>query len=116
MLMRVYLRAKRTKKLNCNFTKEENSSLVKNRKTQLEDDTGLAEILDVLLEKNGRFLRLTNVPAPDLDNMQDRGFTSFASNMIKPSVNETKWSSLLARIRALILYISLPGLSRNGPL
>ena len=45
--------------------------------------------------------------------------------MIKLSVNETKWSSLLARISALILYISiwifyfgpvkLPGLSRNGP-
>ena len=43
--------------------------------------------------------------------------------MIKPSVSETKWSSLLARIRALILYISiwifdsgpekLPGLSRK---
>ena len=46
--------------------------------------------------------------------------------MIKLSVNETKWSSLLARTRPLILYISiwifdfrpvkLPGLSRNGPL
>ena len=46
--------------------------------------------------------------------------------MIKLSVNETKWSSLLARTGALILYISiwifdfgperLPGLSRNGPL
>ena len=57
--------------------------------------------------------------------MQDRGFNSFASNMIKLSVNETKWSSLLARTSALILYISirkfdfepekLPGLSRNGP-
>ena len=45
--------------------------------------------------------------------------------MIKLSVNETKWSSLPARTRALILYISnwifnfgpekLPGLSRNGP-
>ena len=45
--------------------------------------------------------------------------------MIKLSVNETKWSSLLARTRALILYISiwifvfwpekLAGLSRNGP-
>ena len=140
MLIRVYLRARRTKKLNRNFTKEEDSSLVKNFKTKLEDDTGLAEIRDVLLEKNGRFLRLTNVPAPDLDKllvtrgpflespdnkrarkavvvyMQDRGFNSFASNMIKPSVNETKWRSLLARIRALILYISLPRLSRNGPL
>ena len=57
--------------------------------------------------------------------MQDRGFKSLASNMIKLPVNETKWSSLLARIRALILHISiwkfdfgpetLPGLSRNGP-
>ena len=46
--------------------------------------------------------------------------------MIKLSVNETKWNSLLARTRSLILYISisifdfgpvkLPGLSRNGPL
>ena len=46
--------------------------------------------------------------------------------MIKLSVKETKWSSLLARTRALILVISisifdfgpekLPGLSRNGPL
>ena len=45
--------------------------------------------------------------------------------MIKLSVKETKWSSLLARTRALIFYISiwifdfgpvkLPGLSRNGP-
>ena len=44
--------------------------------------------------------------------------------MIKLSVNETKWSSLLARTRALILYnsilifdfgpVKLPGLSRNG--
>ena len=57
--------------------------------------------------------------------MQDRGFNSFAFNMIKLSVNETKWSSLLARTRALILCIliwkfdfgpeKLPGLSRNGP-
>ena len=39
--------------------------------------------------------------------MQDRGFNSFASNMIKLSVNETKWSSLLVRTRALILYISI---------
>ena len=44
--------------------------------------------------------------------------------MIKQSVNETEWSSLLARTLTLILYISiwkfdfgpetLPGLSRNG--
>ena len=44
----------------------------------------------------------------------------------KLSLNETKWSTLLSRTRALILYISiwisdfgpekLPGLSRNGPL
>ena len=39
--------------------------------------------------------------------IKDRGFNSFASNMIKLSVNETKWSSLLARTRALILYISI---------
>ena len=46
--------------------------------------------------------------------------------MIKLSVNETKGSSLLASVRALMLHISisifdfgtetLPGLSRNGPL
>ena len=57
--------------------------------------------------------------------MKGRGFNSFASNMIKQSVNETEWSSLLARTLTLILYISirkfdfgpetLPGLSRNGP-
>ena len=45
--------------------------------------------------------------------------------MTKLSVNETEWSSLLARTRVLIVYISiwkfdfgpetLPGLSRNGP-
>ena len=29
--------------------------------------------------------------------MQDRSFNSFASNMIKLSVNETKWSIFLAR-------------------
>ena len=39
--------------------------------------------------------------------MQDSGFNSFASNMIKLSVSETKWSSFLARTRALILYISI---------
>ena len=58
--------------------------------------------------------------------MQGRGFNSFASNVIKLSANETTWSSLLARTRALILYFSicksnfgpetLPGLSRNRPL
>ena len=58
--------------------------------------------------------------------MQGRSFSSFASNMIKLSVNETERSSLLARTRALILYTSiwkfdfgpetLPGPSRNGSL
>ena len=57
--------------------------------------------------------------------MEDRGLNSFASNMRKLSVSETKWSSLLARTGAFILYISilifdfvpekLPGLSRNRP-
>ena len=57
--------------------------------------------------------------------IKDRGFNGFASNMIKLSVNETKWNSLLARTRSLILYISisifdfgpvkLPELWRNGP-
>ena len=36
--------------------------------------------------------------------MQDRSFNSFASNMIKLSVNETKWSILLARTGALIFF------------
>ena len=58
--------------------------------------------------------------------MEDRGLNGFASNMIKLSVSETKWSSLVARTGAFILYISiwifdfepekLQGLSRNGPL
>ena len=39
--------------------------------------------------------------------MQDKGFNSFISNMTNLLVNETKWSSLLARTRALILYISI---------
>ena len=39
--------------------------------------------------------------------MQGRSFNSFASNMIKLSVNETKRSSLLARAHALIPYISI---------
>ena len=57
--------------------------------------------------------------------MQDRSFNSFASNMIQLSANETKWSILLARTRALILFTSiwiydfgpekLSGLWRNGP-
>ena len=57
--------------------------------------------------------------------MKDRSFNSFSSYMIKLLVNETKWSILLARTRALILFISiwifdfgpekLPGLSSNGP-
>ena len=37
--------------------------------------------------------------------MKDRSFNSFASHMIKLSVNKTKWSSLLARTRALIPFI-----------
>ena len=39
--------------------------------------------------------------------IKDRGFNSFASNMIKLSGNEIKWGNLLARTRALILYISI---------
>ena len=46
--------------------------------------------------------------------MQDRGFNSFVSNMIKLLVNETKWSSLLARTRALTPYISIEYLI-SGP-
>ena len=37
--------------------------------------------------------------------MQNRVFNSFASNMIKLLVNETKWSSLLARTRTPFLHI-----------
>ena len=41
--------------------------------------------------------------------MQERSFNIFASNynMIRQLVNETKWSSLLVRTGALILYISI---------
>ena len=39
--------------------------------------------------------------------MKDRNFNSFLSGMIKLSVNETKWTILLARTRALILFISI---------
>ena len=35
--------------------------------------------------------------------LRDPGFNSLASTMIELSANETKWSSLVARIRALIL-------------
>ena len=58
--------------------------------------------------------------------MQDKGFNRLASNKINLSVNEIKWSSLLARTHAFSLFISLwildfgpdklPGVSRNGPL
>ena len=71
----------------------------------------------------GQFLENPGKPSPF--DSKDRGFKSFASSMIELSVSETKCSSLLARTRALILYISiwifdfgpkkLPGLSRNGP-
>ena len=53
-------------------------------------------------------------------------FSSWPSNLLKLSVNETKWSSLLARTHDFILYISiwifdfdpekLPVLSRNWPM
>ena len=36
---------------------------------------------------------------------KDCGFNSFASNMMKLSINETKWSSLLARTHTLTLYM-----------
>ena len=55
----------------------------------------------------GPFLKYQRAGKAVVVYMQDRGFNSFASNMIKLSVNETKWSSLLARTRALILYISI---------
>ena len=58
--------------------------------------------------------------------MKDRSFNSFASHMIKLSVNETKWSSLLATTSALIPFFcisifdfgpeKLSGLCRYGPL
>ena len=69
---------------------------------------------------------IINGPAKPLLIMCKMKFSSWASNMIKLSVNKTKCSSLLARALAFILYISirmfdfgpekLPGLSRNGPL
>ena len=39
--------------------------------------------------------------------MEDEGFNSFATNTIKLSVSETKWSSLLARTGAFVLYMSI---------
>ena len=57
--------------------------------------------------------RFSKVPIIDVARkaglvyMHDKGFNSFASNMIKLSVNEIKWSSLLARTHALILFISI---------
>ena len=46
--------------------------------------------------------------SPDLGPVSRKpGLNSFASNMIKLSVSETKWSSLLARTGAFILYISI---------
>ena len=39
--------------------------------------------------------------------MKDRSFNSFASHVITLSGNKAKWSSLLARTRALILFISI---------
>ena len=80
------------------------------------------QILSLVSVSGGRFPK---VPVSLSVYIKDRGFNSFVSNMIKLSVNETKWSSLLPRTRALILYISfwifdfepekLPRLSRNGP-
>ena len=46
--------------------------------------------------------------------MQDRGFNSFASNIIKLLVNEAKWSSFLARTRSLILFISTGTFEKLG--
>ena len=46
--------------------------------------------------------------------MQNRGFNSFASNIIKLLVNEAKWSSFLARTRALILFISTGTFEKLG--
>ena len=37
--------------------------------------------------------------------VQYRGFNSFVDNMIKSSVDKTKWTGFLARPQALILYI-----------
>ena len=39
--------------------------------------------------------------------MQEKGFNRLASNKINLSVNEIKWSSLLARTHAFSLFISL---------
>ena len=44
---------------------------------------------------------------PGARYIKDRGYSGFAFKMIKLSVNETKWSSFLARTRALILFISI---------
>ena len=75
-------------------------------------------------EHRGNYLPRFPLMGPVSRKARDQFLESVASNMIQLSVSETKWSSLLARTRALILYISisifdfgpekLPGLSRNG--
>ena len=46
--------------------------------------------------------------------MEDGGFNSFATNMMKLSVSETKWSSLLARTGAFILEYLISGPKSYG--
>ena len=64
----------------------------------------------ITLSTRGAFLEVPMINGPDklLPSTLKTGVTvCFASTMIKLSVDGTKWSSFLARTRALILFISI---------
>ena len=64
----------------------------------------------MLIKPGTRFLKVPIINRPlkaVIVYMHDRGFNSFACNVIKLSVNETKWSSLPARTRGFDLYIPI---------
>ena len=90
--------------------------LLRINQKNIEDNSKVAPFLHShVFVAFGSFLPIIYLESPDNQRarkaavvyMQDRGFNSFASNVIELSVNETKWSSSVARTRALILYSSL---------
>ena len=63
-----------------------------------------------LQSPGARFSKVPIINGPGMLSpftLKIEGSDSFASNRIKLSVNEAKWSSLPSRTRALILYISI---------
>ena len=67
---------------------------------------GTRKLLSPALSPGAHFSKVPIINGPGKLSpflIKDRGFNSFASNIIKLSANKTKWSSLLARTRALIL-------------